>query len=98
MPGGQPYCGFQLPVVFSCQGRSGDHYVSVVPPNVTMVVYGILFGGVHPVFISMMCMYIETFHVSVIVPHVTMVVYGILVGGVHPMSVNVTLTVSNTSC
>ena len=33
------------------------------------------------VFISMMCMYIETFHVSVIAPNGTMVVYEILFGG-----------------
>ena len=41
--------------------------VSVITPNVSMVIYGILFGGMHPVvLISMMCMKIETFHVSVI--------------------------------
>ena len=28
---------------------------TVIAPNATMVVYGILFGGVHPIFISMMC-------------------------------------------
>ena len=31
-------------------------HVSVTVPNGTIVVWGILFGGVHPVFISMMCM------------------------------------------
>ena len=35
-------------------------------------------------FISMMCMQIETFHVSVIAPNATMVVGGMLFGGVHP--------------
>ena len=50
-----------------------------------MVVYGILFGGMHPVvFISIMCMQIEMFHVSVIAPNATMVNYGILFGGMHP--------------
>ena len=36
---------------------------------------------------SMMCMYIKTFHVSVIAPNTTMVVYGILFGGMHPICI-----------
>ena len=51
-----------------------------------MVVYGILFGGMHPVFIFMMCMQIEMFPVSVIAPNVTIVIYGILFGGMHPVT------------
>ena len=30
--------------------------VSDITLNATMVVYGISFGGMHPVFISMMCL------------------------------------------
>ena len=59
--------------------------VSVIALNATIVVYGILFGGMHPiVFISMMSMQIEMFPVSVIAPNATMVVYGIIFGVIHP--------------
>ena len=37
------------------------------------------------IFLSMMCMYIETFHVSVIASNATMVVCGILFCGIHPV-------------
>ena len=51
-----------------------------------MVIYGSLFGGMHPVvFTSMMYMYIETFPVSVNTQHGNMVVYGSLYGGMHPL-------------
>ena len=53
-----------------------------------MVVYGILFGGMHPVFISMMCMQIEMFPVSAIAPNVTMVICGILLGSMHPVFIS----------
>ena len=53
-----------------------------------MVIYGSVFGGIHPVYISMMCMQIETFHVSVIALHVTMVVCGILFGGMLPVFIS----------
>ena len=44
----------------------------------------VLLGGMHSVvFISMMCMYIETSHISVTAPNATKVVYGILFGGMH---------------
>ena len=60
--------------------------VSVIASNATMVVYGILFGGVNPlVYIFTMCMQIETFRVSAITPNATMVVYGILFRGMHPV-------------
>ena len=50
-----------------------------------MVVYGILFGDMHPVlYLSMMCMHIEMFHVSDIALNATMVIYGILFDGMHP--------------
>ena len=59
--------------------------VSVIAPNAILVVYGILFGGIHLVFIPMMWRYIELFLVSVIAPNATMVVYGISSGGMHPV-------------
>ena len=37
----------------------------------------------HVIFISMMCVYIESFSVSVIAPHAGMVFYGILFGGMQ---------------
>ena len=60
--------------------------VSVIAQHGTMVIYGNLFGGMHPVvFISMMYMYIETFPVSVNTQHGNMVIYGNLFGGMHPV-------------
>ena len=57
-------------------------HVSVIAPNDIMV-YGILFGGMHPIFISMIFMWTGTFHVPVIAPN-AITVYGILFGGMHP--------------
>ena len=37
------------------------------------------------VFLSTMCMQIETFHVSIIAQNATMVIYRILFGGMHPI-------------
>ena len=43
-----------------------------------MVIYEIIFGGMHPVvFISMMCMYTEIFHDSVKAPNATIIIYEI---------------------
>ena len=51
-----------------------------------MVIYGVLFGGIHSViFISMIYIEIEMFHESVIDPNATMVVCGVLFGGIHPV-------------
>ena len=56
--------------------------------NAVMVTYGILFGGIHIVFISMICMYIEMFPVSIKPAKATMVVYGILFDCIHLVSIS----------
>ena len=67
-------------------------HVLIIAPNTTMVVYGILFGGMHSIFIFMMCTQIEKFHVSIIAPNATLVVYGVLFGGVHPIFISMMCT------
>ena len=48
-------------------------HVSVIATNATVVIYGILFGNMHPVVFISTCKWIETFHVSVIATNATVV-------------------------
>ena len=76
--------GFYLVVIFISMLYiyTEIFHISSIATNATMVVYGFLFGDMHPVvFISIMCIWTVTLHVSIIAPNATMVVDGILFGG-----------------